>query len=207
MDADWSVELGSHDPALDFPWRSPDGSLAYIDLKRHPERVTAIAEAVAYHELAKFLLDVNGAQSPLFSAKCDVWTADDLSEAESIYDAKLKFCSYVDLVFTGAAARFSFAQHEQFVKRAARVLNDPVDPCDDELSVAAEFVVRRCWYAANGGSRDAGTNNPVANLNEPCEGFYVTFYLFGYGNNEADARLRWGQGLELASAIIARFAG
>ena len=32
MDADWSVELGTDDPALEFPWTSPDGAQGYIDL-------------------------------------------------------------------------------------------------------------------------------------------------------------------------------
>jgi len=32
MDADFSIELGREDAALDFPWTDPAGKLAYLDL-------------------------------------------------------------------------------------------------------------------------------------------------------------------------------
>ena len=36
--------------------------------------------------------------------------------------------------------------------------------------------------------------------------FYVTFYLFGYGNDEAEARARWAEGLRRVTGVIADFA-
>ena len=43
------------------------------------------------------------------------------------------------------------------------------------IPAAAEFIVRRCFYQLADRIRD---------------GFYITFYLFGYGDEEAQARQR-----------------
>ncbi|MCU1296930.1 MAG: hypothetical protein JWO91_1208, partial [Acidobacteriaceae bacterium] len=51
----------------------------------------------------------------------------------------------------------------------------------------AEFLVRRCLYHLQ---------------KEVQEGFYITFYLFGYGNSEDEARQQWGEALELAERAI-----
>ena len=55
MDADFSIELGKEDPALDFPWKDPAGRLAYVDLKRQPGLISQVEEAVKSPELAEFL--------------------------------------------------------------------------------------------------------------------------------------------------------
>ena len=123
MDADWSVELGSDDEALEFPWSSPDGSRRYIDLHREPDRLGDIPEATRFPELGEFLRVINQPQSSWLTAKCDVWFDNELNEAEAIYDVRLKLCSYVDLVAREGSARFSFDRHEQWVKSAARALS------------------------------------------------------------------------------------
>ena len=64
MDADWSVELGADDAALEFPWSSPDGSMHYVDLLRSPDWLTAIPEAKQFPELGEFLLAINESTSP-----------------------------------------------------------------------------------------------------------------------------------------------
>ena len=151
MDADWSVELGSDDPVLEFPWTTHDGVLAYIDLKNHPDRLDDITEVNGLPELADFLRVANEPASSLLTAKCDAWTDHDLGEAEQIYGAKLKFCSYVDLLFAEEDARSSFVKHEVFVKNVARALNAfASETASDDLPVAAEFIVRRCWYRTGG---------------------------------------------------------
>jgi hypothetical protein len=38
------------------------------------------------------------------------------------------------------------------------------------------------------------------------DGFYITFYLFGYGDDEAEARQRWGIGLNLVENAIRQVA-
>jgi hypothetical protein len=55
MHADFSVELGRDDAALELPWSSADPALRFYDLKKHPELLQQIPEAVAYPELGAFL--------------------------------------------------------------------------------------------------------------------------------------------------------
>jgi hypothetical protein len=186
MDADWSVELGHDDPSLEFPWSSPDGTPGFVDLTQQLEAVREIPEAAQYPELARFLLELNGKFSPWLTAKCDVWIENELGEEEDIYDAKLKMCSYVDVVRRNESERFSFEQHERWVKSASmRLRNIGPHP------IACELIVRRCWYRASSGSDD-----------EPIPGFYITLYLFGYGNVEAEARASWGGGLTRVSGVL-----
>ena len=185
MDADWSVELGRDDPALEFPWSSPDGSRHYVDVVQSAESVCEIPEARQYPELAEFLLTLNAPSSVWQTVKCDVWLDSELDEAELIYDAKLKCCSYVDLIARDTSARFSFQHYERFVKSAAKQLSD-----NDERPISCELIVRRCWY-----QRELPDDDLTS-------GFYVTFYLFGYGSDEAQARVRWGEGLRRVTSIL-----
>lgn len=188
VDADWSVELGADDPVLEFPWSSPDESPGYVDLLSHPHELAKIPEATLYPELAEFLLALNAPSSPWLTAKCDVWFDEELSQAEDIYDARLKTCSYVDLIFRAETSRFSFERHEQGVKSLARQSSD-----QDDQPIACESIVRRCWYHTNSSADD-----------NPTPGFYVTLYVFGYGNDETQARTRWAEGLlRVTSALIA----
>jgi hypothetical protein len=197
MDADWSVELGSDDAALEFPWSSPDGLQRYVDLQHHPDRLSDISEATLFPELSEFLRAINQTHSPWLTVKSDAWLTDQLGEAESIYDAKSKLCSYIDLVVREEAARFSFERHELWVKAAARALSS-----DDALPVACEFIVRRCWYHTEMSSLRAGDDAVPPGEGNPVPGFYVTYYLFGYGADERQARARWAEGLQRVTTAL-----
>ena len=238
MDADWSVELGHDDPALEFPWSSPDGSHRYVDLTHRPEALSEIPEATQYSQLSEFLLAMNAPSSPWQTVKCDVWAEKEdapesvlkghslscaenalypchsewasahegsafprsvaLSEAEPLQsaDSGVKFCSYVDLVFRDDDPRFCFARHEQWVKLAARNLST-----DDQQPIACEFIVRRCWYRTEL-DPDCSQATAMSAVEDPTPGFYVTFYLFGYGNDEAEARTRWVEGLRQVTCLL-----
>jgi hypothetical protein len=182
MDADWSVELGPDDPTLAVPWTSDDGRLRFYDLRAQPELLLYIEEAARYAELGEFLAALSSPNSCVQTAKCDVWFSRELSEAEGIYGAVCKFGSYVDLIFTCLEARASFEEHEQLAQRLCELLRKA-----PEISAAAEFIVRRCHYEGDTGI---------------AEGFYLTFYLFGYGDDEGDARRRWGIALRLIGNAI-----
>ena len=197
MDADWSVELGSDDAALEFPWSSPDGSQRYIDLQLHPDRINEVPEAMRFPELGEFLRAVNQPHSPWITAKCDVWVDHELGEAEAIHEAKLKLGSYIDLIARAESARFSFERHEQWVKGAARALST-----DDGSPTACEFILRRCWYHTETSSLRAGDDTDTPGEANPVPGFYVTFYLFGFGDDEAQARARWAKGLQRVTAAL-----
>lgn len=186
MDADFSVELGADDDALEFPWSSPDGEVRYYDIKNQPDLLLYISEANHYQEMAEFLASVNSHSSVFMSAKCDVWFDEELQEAEEIYGAKLKMASYVDLLFADSAEsgpRFDFQRHERIADRIVQLLGRA-----PQISVAAEFVVRRCYYHL--------AEEPVR------PGFYLTFYCFGYGDDREEAGKRWGIGMNLVQNAL-----
>lgn len=197
MDADWSVELRADDAALEFPWSSSDGSQRYVDLQRHPELLAEVPEAARNPELGEFLRALNAPASPWLSAKCDVWTEHDLGEAKAIYMAKLKFGSYVDLIFRRDDDRFSFDRHETFAKSAARELSG-----DDELPIACEFIVRRCWYHLEVSPSRQADDAASPEGQDLLPGFYVTFYVFGYGGDKRQARARWSDGLRRVATVL-----
>lgn len=195
MQADFAVELGAEDETLAVPWSAPDGLLRFYDLRRNPELLLLVSEAGQHRELAEFLASVNSPRSRLQTAKCDAWFSGELTEEEAIYGASCKFGSYVDLFFVDPAEQMSFPGHEQLADRLTRLLKRA-----PEVSAAAEFLIRRCFYAL----RDTGEGAVAAEDPGAAdrEGFYVTFYLFGYGDDEADARRRWGIGLKLVENAI-----
>jgi hypothetical protein len=184
MDADFSVELGAGDETLSVPWASEDGHLRYYDLKRQPEMLLYVNEASGHRELGEFLVTVNAPLSRLQTAKCDAWFTRELNEEEDIYGASCKFASYVDLFFSDDEPRFSLERHEDLARRLATLLGRA-----PEISAAAEFIIRRCFYQTSG-NEDA------------TAGFSITFYLFGYGDDESEARARWGIGLKLVGNAI-----
>jgi hypothetical protein len=180
MQADYAIELGADDPTLDLPWASPDGGPRYFDLKRSPELIAQVEEAVKVPELAGFLLAVNAPTGSLESAKCDVWSSSEMDPEEEIFEATWKYGSYVDLVFSGEE-RFSFAEHEKLVKRLVALLKRV-----PEIPVLVEFMVRRAFFGKSDGR----------------EGFYITFYLFGYGKDAESARRQWAIALKLVENAI-----
>jgi hypothetical protein len=182
MDADFSIELGREDPVLDFPWTDPAGKVVYLDLKRRPELMSQVQEAAAFPELGEFLRALNSERSRVETAKCDAWATTDLSVEEEIYNASHKFASYVDAVFSEIDPRLSLSVHEQFARKLVELLRRA-----PETPSAAEACVRRCYFGQNGGVQ---------------EGFYITLYVSGYGNDGRSARQNWAVGLKLLGNAI-----
>lgn len=199
MQADYSVEIGGEAPALEIPWRSVDGAARYFDLHVRPELLLEIDEAQRFRELGEFLAVVNAPGSPLATAKCDVWATRELNAEEAIFGAPLKLASYVDLVF-GGEERFSFPQHEEFARALCALLNKA-----PEMPSAAEFVIRRCYFHPAGvqlGATESASGEEAARETEPLDGYCVSFYLSGYGDEETDARQRWAIGMKLVQNAI-----
>ena len=184
MEADFAVELGADDETLEFPWAADaDGHrYRYYDLKRHPELLAQVEEAQRVPELGEFLAAMNAPSSILETAKCDAWASDEISAEEEVFGAARKFGSYVDLLFSAEELRFSFATHEQLVQRLTQLLKRV-----PEIPAAAEFLIRRCYF-------HQGT--------ETREGFYITFYLFGYADDQEHAQDQWTIGLKLVENVI-----
>jgi hypothetical protein len=180
MQADYSVELGREDPALEVPWSSEDTATRYYDLKRNPGLLPQIQEAARSAELNAFLTRINAAGFPLQTAKCDLWYSMDLSAEEEMFSAARKFVSYVDLVFQADEARLVFEKHEAFAKSLCRLLQGA-----PEVKAAIELVIRRCYYHPEGNSEDSS------------DGFCITAYVSGFGDDEVEARQRWATAIAL----------
>lgn len=201
MHADYSLELGREDPALELPWSSGDGTTRYYDLKQHPDLVLQIPEALNSPELSAFLRRINAAGFPLQTAKCDTWYSRDLSSEEEIFGAAGKFVSYVDLVFTEdepestectaaphavtAARRLTFAAHETLAKNLCALLK-----CAPEIAATVELVIRHCHFHHEGSPDGSDT------------GFCITTYVSGFGGDEAEARRRWSIALTLVQHAL-----
>jgi hypothetical protein len=188
VQADFAVELGAEDETLEIPWAAEGGGPRYYDLKRHPELLSNLEEAVRAPELGEFLSKVNSLQSPLETAKCDVWSSTEINPEEEIFEATHKFGSYVDLFFSDEPKRFSFPEHEHLAKRLIQLLQRA-----PEMPAAAEFLIRRCYFHEP---------EEVPGQEEIRDGFYITFYLFGFGNDELRSRQNWAIGLKLIGNAI-----
>jgi len=70
------------------------------------------------------------------------------------------------------------------LKRLTRLLQDV-----PEIPASAEFVLRRCHYHEDACVRD---------------GFYITFYLVGFGEDEAKARAQWAMALSVVTNALAQ---
>lgn len=178
MQADFSVECGADDPALEVPWTSEDGSQRFFDLKSQPELLLNIEETYDNRELADFLVALNSAHSPFQTAKCDTWLTDELDEQDAIFGVPLKYGSYVDVIFADRAQQLDFAANESLASQLSTMLSRIPD-----FASAAEFVVRRCYFHRNG------------NMDESEDGFCVTLYVSGYGDEDESARKNWTIGL------------
>ena len=186
VQADFSVELGAEDPTLQIPWSSSDPRVQYYDLRSHPELLPQIVETQDNEALAEFLAVMNSPRSVLQSAKCDTWSSQQMDVEDEVFSAAVKYESYIDLAPVAEGPRYSFAEIEDWGRKIARLLQRA-----PEIPAAADFVVRRCYY------RDEAAPPPGR------EGFYLTFYLSGYGDNEEQARERWGIALQLvANALL-----
>jgi hypothetical protein len=206
MQSDFSVEMAREDAVLELPWKSEDGTLYYVDLKDDPARIDEIPELIDLPELKVFLLRVNRKDLPLQSVKCDAWFSSEIYPEEAIFEAKYKFSSYVDLVFTSSETRCSFEQHESFARKTCALLQKA-----PEIGSSSEFVVRRCYYPSHQSSgKDAISRNNCASGSEsPCsadEGFSLTAYVSGFGMDRAEAHQRWAIGLQLVQHALVQAA-
>jgi hypothetical protein len=188
MDADWSVELGHDDPALEFPWASPDGLQSYVDLSKDLSGLSRIVEAVRYPALQSLLIAINGrlTNSGWLSVKCDAWIDNQVSQYEGPEPVQWRMASYVDVIRRDVADRFSFERHEAWLKAVAQRLRHY-----PEAPYSCELVMRRCYYRLE--------NDPQGS----AAGFCVTIYVFGYGDTEEHAECNsWKGALDRVSFVL-----
>ena len=90
-------------------------------------------------------------------------------------------------MFSNPDSRFAFAEHEELAKQVTQLLKRV-----PEIPAAAELIIRRCFYHLGDAVRD---------------GFYITLYLFGYGDDEPEARQRWAIALKLVENALRQVDG
>ena len=173
MDCEFSVELGVDDPTLSVPWRSPDGTIAYVDLRAEPGKIERLAEVRKFPELGEFLRAMNLSGSEFQTAKCDAWFDTLMDVDDEPYEATMKCASYVDIFFSGEGQLSGFAEQERLAREVVRRLR-----AAENLPARVEVVLRRAFF-------------------EEHEGFYWTIYATGYGSDLATSRKQWARSLRV----------
>jgi hypothetical protein len=179
MESDWSAECSSEDPWVVVPWEgvtATEPSLRFFDLRAEPDRVVEIPDAARYSVLAAALKAWN--TPAVFTAKCDVWHyAASAFDASDLPGFACAHASYIDLL-PGASAQFaSFMQVEFLARRGAQVA------AAISSSVGrSEWILRRARICTAGAAAQA-------------DGFAVTLYVWGYGEDEIAAEKAWTQAL------------
>jgi hypothetical protein len=189
MEADWSVALAADDPVITVPWAATEGERGcrFVDLRLGEHLIDKIEETRARPALQSALLLLNGAASPLWTAKCDAWTssAEEGSEPFDPYEmdatpGETAFGAgcYIDLLAREAALRSSFERQERWLHEVTEALR--LIPA---RAARVELVLRRAEV-------------------EGLPGFGVTWFIDGCGLNANHAGQRWSEALNLALPAI-----
>jgi hypothetical protein len=161
MRADWEFEIGPDAPVIDAAWPG------LVDLRRDPDHICEIGEFALVPALAPALLRLNGASSPVWTSKCDVWTPESFDPDELDAPAGQTACAiacYIDLLPVVPDAWSTVAQVEAFCRSlCARLGSVPARCC------RADLVVRRAVLAAE------------------AESLGITAYLAGCGATSGQA--------------------
>jgi hypothetical protein len=188
MLAEWSIECSAEDPVLVVPWKDPDGSAAFVDLRANPYAFDAIPEAEQYPPLMQALRALNAKRSPVFTAKCDAWPLDaeernhlqvnlDIAPAQ----APAGFAGYIDLVWRERSLFTSFPRHEQLLRRLTR----RAAPLD-RPAAALDCVLRPA----------------LVDLDDPREGYALSLYVKALGADRQTAFEEWGAALDAVVALV-----
>jgi hypothetical protein len=188
MQAEWSVECSAEDPVLVVPWKDPDGTAAFVDLRANPYDFDAIPEAEHHPPLMQALRSLNATRSPVFTAKCDAWPldAEELAHLQMNLDvspeeAPAGFASYIDLVARERTLFTSFHRHEQLLRRLTRL----AAPLDDP-NAALDCVLRPA----------------LVDLEGPQQGYAFSLYIKALGADPQAALEAWAAALEAAVALV-----
>ena len=186
MQAELNVELGADDHCLEMPWASPDGKMRFLDLREQPELLLEVTEAADNRDLAEFLSVLNQAGSMVQTAKCDTWLTNELDAEDEIFGSPWKFGSYVDLIFPERERQMNLTEHQEFANKLVNLLGKVPD-----FAASADFVLRRCYY-----------HRPDYPADKSDDGYSLTFYLNGYGDDEDEAKKSWSIGLKLVQNAV-----
>ena len=140
MEADWEVEIGPGSPVIDANWTG------YVDLRQAPVAARQLPEVGLLPGLDEALIHLNGARSPVWTAKCDVWqlTADEFDADEmdaSIENALCGWGFYTDLLPATSLQWVSPATAISWCRSACDLLRQiPVSGCRADMIVRQALV-------------------------------------------------------------------
>jgi hypothetical protein len=95
LEADWEFEIGADAPVVDAAWSG------FLDLRRQPDCVFQLTEAVRLPALADALVRLNATSSGFWTAKCDIWEPDSIDPDEFDAPSEAGACAiacYIDLL-------------------------------------------------------------------------------------------------------------
>ena len=189
MVSEWSAECGAEDPVLVVPWSSQDGTLQWVDLRDNPDALDAIPEADEHPALLASLRAMNGMRSPVFTAKCDVWSMDeqelDAVRQELLLEdevATAGLISYIDVLWRDRAVFTSRHRVEGMLYRLERLAGE----LPFSLS-KLECVLRPAVVELDG---------------SVAEGFAVTVYVKAMGVDADEATERWDETLRAVATLL-----
>ena len=161
MEADWEVEIGGGANVIEPYWAG------FVDLRRMPEAAAQLPEARMLPGLAQVLVQLNAEDSPVWTAKCDVWEMDGLDplelDAEHAEDLSGVAC-YVDLLPREETKWSAHADAVEWCRLVCGRLHAIVlRGCRVDLTVrAAEFAKKRTGFAVTAYACAAGIDRTAA---------------------------------------------
>jgi hypothetical protein len=167
MEADWEFEVGGDAPVIEAYWSG------FVDLRSEPERVSELIECCELPALADALIRLNGADSPVWTSKTDVFTPDHIDPDEmsaTPKEAVHSVACYIDLLLRNPIWDSAAAAERDCKTLCANLRSTTLRCC------RADIVVRTAL---------------VADKN----GLGATVYLTACGPTLLDANVRLGEAL------------
>jgi len=184
MLAEFEVEIGPDQPRLGVPWQEETGALHFVDLASNASLVDHIPES-RDTAMRTALLALNRDRSHYSTAKCDLWTTEDLDEEErEMFGAAWKHACYIDVLFADACRRASYEECEQRMRSWMPHLR-ALDVEDASVSI----ILRQCDVRLG--------------AERVTHGFYWTIYVTGFAETGLAARDAWATALLLTVEVIA----
>ena len=176
MEADWEFEIGAGAPVIEAYWNG------FVDLRSEPKRISALSECLGLPGLAESLLQLNGAASPVWTSKSDVFTPEHIDPDEmdaSIEESAYAIACYIDVLL----------RSDQIWNHAIRAERD----CKRLCARLREVVLRRCRI-------DVVIRKAVmADLNS----LGATIYFTACGSTIAESKTRLGECLRAFTSAVA----
>lgn len=161
MEADWEVEIGAGAAVVEPEWAG------FVDLRQRPQAAGQLPEAATLPGLAQVLVRLNAEDSPVWTAKCDVWQMDGFDplelDVESAGDQRGIAC-YVDLLPREDAKWSAHADAVEWCRLACGRLHAiALRGCRVDLVVrAAALAAERIGIAVTAYVCAAGIDSPEA---------------------------------------------